>query len=154
MSDMEAIRQGLAANLAAFKDGDDGAQVSPYILEAPTPPTLHVMGPVADAERVDFGGQDEEEFIVVQGFAAMISDIGGQKRLDRWWANTGADSVLAAIETDKQLTSRLDEEGTLTTGQTAAVYDLTVIRKSRYLIFDIPQVGRVVGCEWTVKLLT
>lgn len=154
MATLEDIRQGLAANLAALRSGDDGCQVSPYMLGAPVPPTLLVMGPIDDAERIDFGGEDEELFIVVQGFAAMVEDIAGQKRLDRWWSNVGDDSVTAALEADKQLTSRLDDEGNVTDDQDPACADLVVLRKSRYRVFDIPQVGRVVGCEWTVKVIT
>jgi hypothetical protein len=148
MAELEQIRQGLAANLRAIAD----CQVSAYLLDNPTPPTLEVVGP-DEATATTFGRASETLGMIVHGIAGLVSDIGAQKRLDRWWATSGAESVVAAIEADRQLTSRLLEGGRVETGQTAAADTLVVLRKGGYQIFNLPG-GRYVGAEWTVQVET
>ena len=89
MADLEPIREGLAANLAAITD----CQVSAYMLARPSPPTLQVMGPDEIEYDTAFARGGDSLRMIVQGFVGAVDGKGAQKRLDQWLAGSGAQSV-------------------------------------------------------------
>lgn len=134
MADMAQIREGLRANLAAI----DGCQVSAYILEQPTPPTLMVVGPDEVTYDLSMHRGLDHLIIVVQGLVGSPSDVGRQKTLDKWLAPTGATSVKAAVESD------------ITLGGLSVA--ARVARVSGYRIYPLPNSGATLGAEWFVAI--
>lgn len=128
------IREGLAANLATLDD----VQVSPYMLDSPTPPTLQVMGPDQVTYDLAMRGGLDEWTMIVQGFAGGATDKGAQILLDEWISAVGAKSVKAALESDITL-------GGLIPG-------LNVQNASGYRIYQLENRAAALGCEWQVTV--
>lgn len=125
---MEAIRRGLAANLKTIPD----CGVFPWLAENPPKDALSVAGPesMAYAEG-GFGvlasNRGGNMPFVVEGAVSMAAGLrAAQNRFDAWilWL------VPEAIESDVQLTSRLNDDGTITSGQSAAC-DALAVREFR-----------------------
>ena len=95
--EISQIRAGLATNL---KTVAESRQVNAYRLEAPTPPSLMVVG-FDELVRVGFGSY--EMGFLVQGLAGSPTEKGAQIRLDKWISPTGSLSVWVALESDKTL---------------------------------------------------
>jgi hypothetical protein len=95
------IRQGLADALSGITSV---GQVSAYNLASPTPPCLFVLG----FEEINYGNLafhrgDTEWNTVVRGYVSPSLDQASQKLLDRWTADSGENSVKAALEADPTL---------------------------------------------------
>ncbi len=130
------IRAGLATNLAGI--GND-LQVSAYMLDNPSPPTIQVMG----LEEIEYDqamarGLDEIT-IIVQAFAGTPVDRAAQTLLDTWQTGFGGTSVKAAIESDRTLGG--------------IVEDLQVVRSSGDRIYNLPDRSESRGCEFFVRIL-
>lgn len=150
MPELDDIRQGLAANLAAIPD----TQISAYMLDNPTPGMLQVAG-LDEIEYDRTYGRDDTLFVVIEGCASLASgDIGSQKRFDRWLASSGAESVKAAVESDKTLTKRLQPDGTVQTGQPAAADALRVTRFRGYRRQRLENGTEVLLGDWIVQVET
>lgn len=134
------IRLGLAARLETIAGQD--WQVSPWWLDAPSPPSLVVVG--LDDSEYDTGGfgeqQDETWSMIVQGFAGPSQDRASQEILDEWLVPRGTTSVKRAIEGDRTLGG---------VAQTCRVTGATGMR-----LYTLPNIGRVCGAEWTVHVET
>ena len=151
MAGLLEIRQGIAANLKTIAD----IQVSAYLLENPTGPALQVAG--VDSVEYDtggFSGRDDSWIVIVEGAAGKVSDIGAQKRFDRWLTKSGSESVKAAIETDKTLTSRLNDDGSVSTGQAAAAITLRVTDFRGYRRVQLANGVEVLLGDWAVQVET
>ncbi len=127
------IRNGIADNLRTIP----GLQVSAYALANPTPPAAHVLRGSVLYDQAFHGGTHIWT-MRVQAFVALVSDIGGQKLLDRYLSPDGALSVKAAIEADTTLGG--------------AVADLHVTTATGEQVFLRDQGGSVLGSEWTVEV--
>jgi len=119
MADIATIRQGLARNLETIRN----IQISAYMLAAPTPPCIHIFPATIEFDRGMHRGLDIVAF-TVEAFVAFGLDQGGQMRLDRLLAPSGAESVKEAIESDRTLGS--------------AVQDVWVTRLSDYRVVLLP----------------
>lgn len=149
MLDVIAIRQGLAANLAAVFQPDH-AHVYANMVSDPGTPSLQVWpDEIAYHETLQEGVQTG--LMIVQALVGVTGDQGVQQTLDAMLASAGSLSVPAAIEADTDLTSRLEPDGTLLTGQDAAAYDVTVIRCTGYRIYDLTG-GPFIGAAWEVEV--
>jgi hypothetical protein len=144
LPDLDAIREGIAANLTAgfrqIPEKDGRPQVSAYMLASPTPPCVQVMGPDEVTYDVTFGRGSDTWMMVVQAFVASVTDVGGQKRLDRMLAPTGPESIKEAIERDTRLGG--------------AANDLRVVRSSGYRMYPLEGRGPVLGAEFFVQVET
>jgi hypothetical protein len=141
--DVEAIREGIAANLtAAFASihRDQRPQVSAYMLSSPSPPCVQVMGPDEIIYDITFGRGSDTWMFIVQVFVALVSDIGAQKRLDRMLAPTGPESIKEAVERDTKLGG--------------SCKDLRVTRSAGYQQFVLEGRGAVLGSDFTVQVET
>lgn len=142
---IQQIREGLAAKLAPIK----GVQVQPYLLAAPTPPTIWVFpgGPGDNAVEYDqtMGRGGDELMFTVQAFIGSPLDIGAQKRLDELLAPTGPSSVKAMLETL--------EGGELTVTLGGVIEDLRVTSATGYRHAELPgSSSRVLECSWFVQI--
>jgi hypothetical protein len=125
---MHALRRGLAANLRAVPD----CVVSPWLHPDPPKLCLSVAGPDVGSEAVGYNEGGFGELASDRGASmpmiieGVVSCAGGlraaQEIFDEWilWL------VPEAIESDVRLTSRLNEDGTITTDQSAACDSLAV----------------------------
>lgn len=130
MATLKQIREGIAAKLNTIPN----IQASAYMLSNPTPPAAHVIPGEIDYDQTMQRGMDMWT-LTVQVFVALVTDKGGQLRLDAMLAPTGTSSVKAAIEADKTLGGVVDT--------------LRVSRMTGYQIFNLER-GPVLGAEWTV----
>ncbi len=154
MADLSVIRSALGANLRTALPADQG-QVSAYLLDSPTSPCLAVAGVDADgAEPLSFRRGAQAWFMVIEAFLGRASDIGGQKWLDKFLATTGGNSVQAAVLSDRQLTSRLLENGTVQPGQAPAADDVGYVRYRGQSRFTVPAGYEVLLASWTFQVIT
>lgn len=152
MPALDDICRAIAGNLAAIPD----TQVSAYLLDNPTPGTLQVAGPGSiDFDTGGFG-RDDTFFILIEGCASLAAgDIGSQRRFRRWCDSSGAHSVKQAVESDKNLTKRLLDDGTVQTGQPAVADDLRVTEFPRETNRERLENGTVVLVgRWIVQVET
>lgn len=152
-----AIRSGLGANLAAAFAAL-GYQVQPFAVSAPVPPGFQIV-----PDRIDFhgtlqDGMDVIRFIVV-GTVGFTSDVDAQKDMDLLLDDrqdvSDPLSLREALEADQHLTSRVDDDGNISTGQPAAASDVTVRTCSGYRLYPL-QGGQQIalGAEWVVEVRT
>lgn len=128
------IRAGIAANLSLVYTN---VQVSAYMLEAPSPPTLQVKGP-DDVEYMQALGPGMSGWtIVIQGFAGTAFSQGAQVTLDEW---VQSDGVRAAVEADRSLGGK--------------VQDCVIERCRHYGMFHLPSGMSFLGAEWTANVIT
>src|SRR5437899_143814 len=133
MADLTAIRQGLAANLAALT----GIQVSPFMLANPTPPAVTLYPADVTYDLAMRRGLDRWAF-TVQAFVGLTTDIGAQTTLDQFIASSGAQSVKTRIEADQTL-------GGL-------VSDVNVVTCTGYRLYLREGAPTVLGAEWRVEI--
>lgn len=134
MADFQALREGVAANLAGIPDLNESA----YLLSNPTPPAAEVQPSEIDFDASMGRGADWVT-LIVRVFVGLTTDIGAQKRLDRMLAGSGADSVKAAVEVDTSL------------GGVAE--DLQVVNCTGYRTFSREGGPSYLGAEWMVRIL-
>lgn len=103
------IREGLATNLRTISES---RQVSAYPLDAPTPPSLIVMG-FDKITRTGFGtrvgGGSFEMAFLVQGVAGKPTSKSAHIRLDKWLSPFGSLNVWHAIATDPTLGGKVSQ---------------------------------------------
>jgi hypothetical protein len=157
VNSLVAIRSGLAANLAATYGST--YQVTPFSLSAPVPPGFQFM-----PDRIDFhgtlgqNGMDTYRFILI-GTVGYASDVAAQDVLDLLLGDqenvSDPLSVRQALESDQNLTSRLQADGSITTGQPAAADDVTVVFATGYRLYGLQDAQQLaLGAEWTVDVRT
>lgn len=130
---VSAMREGLVANLSTL----DGRQIVPYMLGAPTPPTIQVFPETVEYDRAMHRGYDAWTF-VVQAFAGLTTDRGAQISVDEMLEPSGSNSIKAAVESDKTLGG--------------IVSDVRVVSATGYRVYPSDG-GAVLGCEWTVYVI-
>lgn len=133
MPELDELREGLAANLAAIK----GLQVNAYRLTRPTLPSAHIFPGPVEYDTAGSRGEDKWEFIV-QVFVAKTLDKASQIRIDRFLNPSGAESVKAALEADRQLGG--------------AAYDLRVVEATGYQEYVIDGIGVRYGTDFVVEV--
>jgi len=147
---IEQIRRGLAANLDGIRTARD-CQLSAYLLDNPTGPSLQVAG---------FEGIEAQAYgptwlvgVVIEGATPLAGGSrGAYARFDEWLL--GDFTVWDAIETDQTLTSRLRDNGSVLAGQSpvadsVAVQEFRGYRRGR----SANQVEMLFG-DWLVQVLT
>lgn len=129
------LRAGLAANLDAL----DGLQVPAggYVLAQPTTPSVEIVPAPVEYDKAGSRGTDQWTFYV-RVLVGTPSDVGGQKKLDKFMEPTGATSVKAALESDTTLGG--------------AALDLWVGKCSGYRVYQREGAPAVLGAEWTVTV--
>jgi hypothetical protein len=102
LSSLTAIRAGLAANLSSRIKG---TQVSAYWLANPTPPCLEVFPDSVEGTQYHQAMVNglHRWNLAVRGMVQNNEAESAQRTLDKWLADTGADSVFAALESDTTL---------------------------------------------------
>jgi hypothetical protein len=144
VADIKGIRQALVARIEEL--GFPLTQVSPYMLNNPTPPCAYIV--FADEEFPD--GQrviTDTLHFTVNVLIAMTSDVAAQEALDDFISTNGANIKDALEEPDPG-------ENTVTLG--GLISDLQVMRCRPDRLYPIK--GRpdphatALGAEWTALL--
>jgi hypothetical protein len=134
---MEALRAGLAANLSAIQS----AQWSAYRLANAGPPCGYVwIGPITYHQTMGTTSRADNLDLMVTVLASLATDIGGQKRLERFLDASGPDSVLTAVEADRTLGGNCDS--------------LYVVDCTGEQIYAPEGKGPYIGADFTVRILT
>lgn len=150
MADLDAIRQGLAANLVPLRTAGIVGQVSAYLLDNPTPVSLQVVGvDQAEYDTQGFGANQHSWTFIVEAALGLVSDIGAQKTLN---GLLETNAVKDALETDRLLTSRLGDTGQVTTGHTAAAQRLKVTRYRGHGRARFPNGVELLLATWEVEV--
>jgi hypothetical protein len=143
------IRCGLAAQLRTALDEHDG-HASPYFALEPPLPILQV-GTIESAERMGYGAGGGSRYVfLVEGLFAG-GDIASQKALDLL---VGTDAVTLAVDADRKLTSRLDENGTLTEDEDPACAQADVVEYRGGAQRSLPNGQPVLQGIWAVQVVT
>lgn len=162
MADLTDIRRGLAANLAVLKVAAGFTakgvkpigQVSPWLLDNPTPPSVLIAG--VEAEGLDylgFGSSSISATFLVEACLGTVSDIGSQKLLSALMAADGTTSLVAALEADGRLTSRLGDDGRVTTDQDPAATSVAVQGYRGQSRIKLGNTTEVLLATWAVQVL-
>jgi len=129
------IRAGIAANIrASFPD----AQCTGYNIANALAPAFEVELDRIVYDRAMSRGLDEW-FFTIRGFAASGTDKASQMRLDPWLSSTGAESVKAALESDRTLGGK--------------VSDAHVVGMAKMAVFTAAGSTDLFGAEWTLRVL-
>lgn len=155
MFDVTEIRRGLAALLRDALPEDEG-HVFPWLQENPMPPTLCVAGIQRDGLTFLTFGDDPgvEIMFVIEAWLGYASDIGAQRTLD---GLLSSDAVAAALESDGNgsgaLYSRLQDDGTILTGQSAAADSVAVMSYMGQERLPRATGQDILLAQWLVKVL-
>lgn len=139
----------MAANLAVLRPS---WQVSPYLLDAPTPPCVQVGGLVAPVEYQTFGTAHPLFTFGIEAALLRSSDIGSQQQLDSLM-DGGEFDLSAAVEDDARLTSRLLDDATLEISQEPACDDLECVFQTQGP-FVSENGTRLLLATWHVRVMT
>lgn len=132
---MAALREALATNLSAIAD----TQWSAYRLSAASPPCGYVwIGPISYDKAMHRGADDVTLMVTV--LASLVTDIGGQKNLQRYMDASGSSSVKAAVEADTTLGGNCAQA--------------RVVECSGEQIYVPEGKGPYIGADFTVAVLT
>jgi hypothetical protein len=157
LADVKAIRLGLGALLrqvypAEPAGSDLRGNVSAYFKDAPTPPTLQVIG-VERMVPIDFARGGDWTWLI-EGYFGTITDQGAQSRLDELLAT---DAVWEAVESDNNsigaLYSRLQQNGTVTTDNDPAADEVSFLEYRGSSRIERGGADALVG-TWAVRVLT
>lgn len=133
------IRAAMADSLRPL-----GYQVSPYVLDNPTPPCAYVRSGPISYDKTMGRGHDDWEYIVTV-LVGYVSDIGAQTKLDEFLASHGERSVKTLLESDRTLGG--------------AVESLWVEETTGVRVYVVPptitggQSPAQIGAEWTVRVM-
>jgi hypothetical protein len=104
VADLQALREGLAANLATIPD----LQVSPYFVSNPSFPSAYIrVGPTVFDRTIE--GTTYDLVLFVRILVAAFGDIGPRVNLDEYLSATGPRSVKQAVESDSTLGGACDD---------------------------------------------
>lgn len=134
--DITAVCEALALNLAPLAPD---VQVSPYVLASPTPPCVMVdVGPEEYGRSMGARGMTELTFIVWGLVPTAGAYEESQRRLHRWMATSGSESIKALLDSDKTL---------------GGLGSLKVISRSGVRRYSAEGRATYIGAEWTVNVL-
>lgn len=152
MADIDAIRRGLAANLAVLKP-DTVGQVYPYLLQNPSPPSVMVSG--IEAGGIDYisYGDSVSIMFLIEVCLGVVSDIGAQKLLGSLLASSGATSLVTAVQADRRLTSRMGDDGRVTADEGAAADAVAFEGFRGQTPFTLPNRTEVLLATFAVQVL-
>jgi hypothetical protein len=148
--DLHAIRCGLAAQLRTAMSASQG-HVSPYFDVQPPTPILQV-GTIESAERLGYGADGGSRYVLlIEGLFSLEAEVLAQKQLDEL---VSSQAVSDAIDADRRLTSRLDEDNVLTEDEDPACDAADVIEYRGSARVPLPDGRRVLQGVWAVQVVT
>jgi hypothetical protein len=146
-STLGEIVEALAAALEPIRATIDDVQIYPYYLIAPTPPAIDIYPGDPFQNGTGFGGLDPETFFTVRARASTADSDAGQQLLLQLLDTHGPASVEAALTADQTLGGAVDS---LAIGEQGT----PGVTGYREYMEDAAVNGRLLGCEWRVRVLT
>jgi hypothetical protein len=145
VSTIAEIKEALVDALEPLRTDIPDLQLFPYWLANATPPTIDVYQADPFMDGLGFGnGGGAEMFFTVRARVTTADSVAGQQLLDQIMEpETG---VSAALTVDQTLGGVVD---TLGIGEEGA----PGVSGLREYIEDVPVNGRLLGCEWRVRVL-
>lgn len=151
MADIDAISRGIAALLRDVYPAGEG-HVSHTFQEAPTPPTLQIVG----VERMVPDGSFADEYdwtFVIEAYLGLVTDRGAHAKLNELLSDSGVPSAVESdIDGDGCLYSRLQDDGTVLANQQAAASDIQFVEYRGPLRVDRGGQGALTG-TFVVRVL-
>jgi hypothetical protein len=144
VSTLIEIVEAMATALAPIGTTIDGLQVLPYLNGNPTPPSIDIYPGTPFQTGSGFGDDDQELFFTVRARTTFADSVAGQQGLYRLLDPSGPESVQHHLEADQTLGGIV---------QTLAVVEEGVTGFTEY-VEDTQTGGRLVGCEWRVRVIT
>lgn len=138
------IKQALAEALEPLRDDIPDLQIYPYWLAQATPPTIDIYHGDPFMNFLSFGGGAEMFFTVRARVTTADSDAGQQLLDVILEPETG---VAAALTADQTLGGVVDSVGIGDDGSPG-------VSGLREYVEDAVINGRLLGCEWRVRVLT
>jgi hypothetical protein len=136
------IVEAMAAALQPLTDTIDGLQITAYLNGNPTPPALDIYP--ATPFQDSLGRDDATVYFTVRARTTFADSVAGQQGLYRMLDPHGPESVQAHLEADQTLGGA---------AQAVAVVAEGVSGFTEYME-DAGAGGRLVGCEWRVRVFT
>lgn len=124
---VSTIRAGLARNLGMIPD----IQILPYLVSEPTPPAIMIFPSDITYHVANADGWISLAF-TIRVAVSFTSGEGSQMLLDQFMAPNGAQSILAAVESDQTLGGAADN--VVVRSVTGPV--LTIVNTNAYLTAD------------------
>jgi hypothetical protein len=146
VSTIAEIKEALVAALEPLRTDIPDLQLYPYWLASATPPTIDVYQGDPFMGGLGFGnGGGAEMFFTVRARVTTADSVAGQQLLDEIMEPDSG--VWAALTADQTLGGVVDsvavgEEGT------------SGVSGMREYVEDVPVNGRLLGCEWRVRVIT
>lgn len=147
MASLADVVEALAAALEPIRDTIDDVQIYPYYLINPTPPAVDIY-PGDPFQQGGAFGLDAECFFTVRARASTADSDAGQQLLLQLLDADGPASVEAALTADQTLGGVVDS---VAVGEAAGTPGVTGYRE---YVEDAAVNGRLLGCEWRVRVLT
>jgi hypothetical protein len=134
----------MAEALEPLKASIPDLQVYPYLNFNPTPPSIDIYPADLFQAALGFNGDDADAYFTVRARTTTADHEAGQKALLRMLDRRAPESVEAALTLDQTLGGRV---------QSTAIAEDGISGYREYL--EDPQAnGRLIGCEWRVRVLT
>ena len=147
MASLVEIVEALADALEAVRLEIEDVQIHPYYLLNPTPPAIDIYPGDPFQQGAAFGTSGNDCFFTVRARAATADSDAGQGLLLQLLDINGPASVEAALVSDQTLGGLVDS---LAVGE-AGTPGVTGYRE---YVEDTAVNGRLLGCEWRVRVLT
>lgn len=144
MSSLLEVVEAMAEALEPVKTAIPELQVHPYLNPNPTPPSIDIYPGDPFFQTGSGFDDDAEVFFTVRARTTTADHTAGQQALLRMLDRRAAESVQAALEADQTL------------GGTAQSVDVMPEGVSGYREYleDTNVNGRLIGCEWRVRVIT
>jgi hypothetical protein len=114
-----------------------------------------MVAAVDEFEPLDFGVPPSVRWtILIEACLGLVSDIGSQILLNKLLAPSGATSLVATVEANQSLTNRLDVNGTLTTGQSAAADSVAFSEYRGQNRFTLKSGSEVLLAVWAFEVIS
>ena len=144
MASLVEIVEAMAAALDPVVDAIPGLQVSAYMLGNPTPPCVDIYPGDPFFEGPSGFGDDIEAYFTVRARTTTADLEGGQKALLRMLDPRAPESVEAALTSDQTLGGVCQSLGVVPEEVTGY----------REYLEDTAANGRLIGCQWRVRVIT
>jgi hypothetical protein len=143
MASLVEIVEAMAAALEPIAATIPDLQVTPYLNQNPTPPSIDIY-PGTPFQTGTAFSDDAEMWFTVRARTTFADSVAGQQGLYLLLDPGGPESVQGHLEADQTLGGLVDA---------VAVASEGVSGFTEY-IEDAQTGGRLVGCEWRVRVLT
>ena len=144
MASLIEVVEAMADALEPIRTAIPGIQIHGYLVGNPTPPTLDIYPGDPFFQTHSGFGDDIEAYFTVRARTGTADPDAGQQVLYRLLDPRAAESVQAALEADQTLGGTVQSVDVVGEGVTGF----------REYLEDPVSNGRLIGCEWRIRVIT